>query len=162
MRIKERIRPFIRRINVGVLIAHVWKKEYGGPEKALDYQKHVEHYIYAESFITYWEEHPHFRFVQALGFYLQYLFDAFWHYEEDELLKLCGYNEAERTLWGSNYTEDGTKLSETVYKFVDELESTHLKKMLEEHNTGVRKYSERMLQIFQDELVARGFTNIKY
>jgi len=162
MRLKQRIRPFLKRINVGVLIAHVWKKEYGGPEEALEYQKQVEDYIYSDKFLNFWENNFDLRFCQALfneGFHT---FNRLYSYEEDELLKLCGYNEAERTLWGSNYTEDGTKLDEPIFRFVDELESTHLKKMIEEYNEGVRDYSERMLKIFEGELHARGFTNINY
>jgi hypothetical protein len=161
MRLKQRIRPFLRRINVGVLIAHVWKKEYGGPEEALKYQKQVEDFIYSDKFLNFWEKRFALRFCQALVNHGYPPFDMLYHYEEHELLKLCGYNEAERTLLRLGYTEDDTKLNEPIYLFVDELESTYLKKMIEDNNSGVREYSNRMLKIFEQELHARGFTNIK-
>lgn len=161
MRNKGRIKPFLRRVDLGFLIAQLWSKELGSPEDALNYQKDLEAHVYSDSFLNFWENNYDLRFTQLLCNNNYILFEPLYNKEEKDLLMMCGYTETESTLWGSNYGDDGLQLKETKYSFIDELDDLHLRKMISEANNKDRLYSPDMLKLFEKELHDRGFTNIK-
>lgn len=158
MRDKHRIEPFLRRVDVGLLIAITGK--FKKPEKALEYQKSLEDFIATPAFVTKWLDNPDLRFGQYLFNEGIELFDYFYNHEEPDLLELCGYSKVESTIWGSNFDSKGKQLKEPVYRFIDELDDYHLRIMITEANMKERLYSPDMLKLFEQELCNRGFCNI--
>jgi len=160
MRQKERIKPFLRRLDLTLLLTLIKPESIKlCPE---DFIKIVDDVAAAvENNTNYWEENPDLRFAQLmtnLGFTW---FDGIYYKEETELLLMLGYTAEESYLWGSNYDKHGNRLAKTVFRFIDELDDTHLKIMIDEAEEGKRLYPAGYLHLFQAELSNRGFTNIK-
>ena len=162
MRNKKRIKPFLSRVDIPLLITQLWNKDMGGPEKAQEYIDAVTKHVKSPEFLASWLEQYDLRFGQKLindGFDF---FHRIYAKEESEILMMCGYLDVESYMWGSNYNEDGTQRQEAVLRFVDELDDKHLKTMITEANAGKRVYPRAYVKLFQKELERRGFVNIVF
>jgi len=162
MRNKNRIVPFLSRVDIPLLVTQLWNKDIGGPEKAQEYIDAVTKHVESPEFLASWLEDYDLRFGQKLvndGFDIFHLIYA---KEESEILMMCGYLDVESYMWASNINEDGSIRQEQVLRFIDELDDKHLKTMITEANAGKRLYPVNYVKLFQKELERRGFTNIVF
>jgi len=159
MRNKLRIKPFLERVDIGMLLAHSDLK-FDSPEEAIELGHTLTSMINSDLFIEHWIDNCDLRFAQALSTFGDDYFDCFFYKEEHELLQLCGYTENESHMWVSNYNEDGTLREEPVCRFIDQLDNTHLFRMIDEANNFKRIYPVKYLLLFERELCDRGFCNV--
>jgi len=156
MRNKHRIPLFLRRLDLEKLF---YSCNIESPANRLEL---IKSHVYAQDFISYWQDSPDLRFGQLMvndGFSE---FESVYHTEEDEILRLCGLSLPESLIWGSNYFEDGSRRKETLYRFVDELDDKHLATLVDDINGGGKfVYQKIYAQAFSEELLRRGFVNYK-
>ncbi len=119
MRNKLRIKSFLERVDIGMLLAHSDLK-FSIPEYAAELQEDIERYISSKAFIDYWLDNPDLRFAQALI----------------------------------------SLREEPVCRFIDQLDNTHLFRMIDEANNFKRIYPVKYLLLFERELCDRGFCNV--
>ena len=92
-------------------------------------------------FKQYWKENPDLRIGQlliSLGFIEDNM--KVWLSEEDEILAVQGLSPEDYLFWTSIYDKDGNLLEEPVTRLVKDLESNHIKKILEycyTHNKSI-------------------------
>ncbi len=156
MRLKERIEPFIRRLDLPYLLTIINPQPPKTAKPDAFRRRCNQAIVYLLSQIDYWKDNPDLRFGQLMvnaGFNE---FEPIYNREEKEILMMCGYSEIESTMWGSNYSEDGSRRDTTLFRFIDELDTTHLFTMLQEAEMKKRFYSIHMLSLFSEELSNRG------
>lgn len=84
--------------------------------------------------------------------YLKRCFDDI-DYEELSQFDNGGHEKRRKYLqWGSNYDKDMNRLPKTIYKFIYELDTNHIKAILQGNHTSNQLY----LETFKDELKYRG------
>lgn len=104
-----------------------------------------------------WEAAQDLRFSQVLvNFGYLPNIPGFWYYmEEFEILAKLGFMPRDYMLWGSNYDADMNRLPETIYKPICNLDTDHIKAILD----GGWCKSEAYLKVFDEELKYRGEQN---
>ena len=130
MRLKERIPNFIEKVNIENLLLNIWelpvsKETIESIKKDLPRIQQL------------WTEYPDERFSQTLvnNNYIPN-YQGFWYYmEESEILKEQGVDASEYLFWGQNYDEKGKRLPETRYRLIKELDTDHIKTILNEGHT---------------------------
>ena len=130
MRLKERIPNFIEKVNIENLLLNIWelpvsKETIESIKKDLPRIQQL------------WTEYPDERFSQTLvnNNYIPN-YQGFWYYmEESEILKEQGVDASEYLFWGQNYDEKGERLPETRYRLIKELDTDHIKAILNERHT---------------------------
>jgi hypothetical protein len=163
MRTPERIPLFLSRVRVKDIVLKLWNttEDQEDAEYKIDVDS-IEQFVHSKEFKDYWLSAPDLRFGQAMVNKGYNIFDAIYHKEESEILNsYCGYSRPESYLWGSNFNEDGSLRGNTLWRFVDQLDDSHLDKMVDGYNAGMFAYMERMAPIFVEELHRRGFVNYK-
>lgn len=156
MRTHLRIDPFLQKVDIPLLVTLLLDTDSnyspGKPEESLYYidvisdgvKKNAEH----------WKENPDLRFGQMMfnaGFSL---FEKIYHKEEYEILMMCGYKDVESFGWVSVLNADG-ELIEPVFRYICDLNTDHLRKMIAEANEGTRAYPFKHLELFEKELMSR-------
>ena len=130
MRLKERIPNFIEKVNIENLLLNIWelpvsKETIESIKKDLPRIQQL------------WSEYPDERFSQTLvnNDYIPN-YQGFWYYmEESEILKEQGVDASEYLFWGQNYDEKGERLPETRYRLIKELDTNHIKTILNDGHT---------------------------
>lgn len=130
MRLKERIPNFIEKVNIENLLLNIWK---------LPVSKETIESIKKDlpRIQQLWTEYPDGRFSQTLvnNDYIPN-YQGFWYYtEESEILKKQGVDASEYLFWGQNYDKKGERLPETRYRLIKELDTDHIKTILNEGHT---------------------------
>jgi hypothetical protein len=141
MRCKERIRPFLRKIDIENAFTK-WNIPFD--QNTIDDVNSNMAMIRDE-----WEQHPDWRFQQVLiNLGIIQNFPGMWYYmEEEELLLSQGYSPAEVYFWGTNFTKDMVPLKETKWRAIENLETDHLRAIIDggwvSHN---KVYKDAMLE----------------
>ena len=160
MRNKGRIEPFLGRVNICYLLTLVKPPEFRvSPEDFAKISQILAKDI-EDNLKDMWLENPDLRFTQLLSNAGYFWFDTIYDREEKSLLKWLYSSEIEATLWGVNYDKDGNRLEHTEFRFIDQLETSHLITMINEANIGKRRYSLRYLYLFEKELNNRGVFDV--
>lgn len=130
MRLKERIPNFIEKVNIENLFLNIWE---------LPVSKEIIESIKKDlpRIQQLWSEYPDERFSQTLvnNDYIPN-YQGFWYYmEESEILKEQGVEASEYLFWGQNYDEKRKRLPETRYILIKELDTDHIKAILNDGHT---------------------------
>jgi len=147
MRNSVRVDNFLSKVDIRDLLLNIWKicddSNIDDVEKSIlndiDKIKHEWKLFYDQ------------RFSQILvnNGYIPYMSDAWYYYEEDEILKMQGYKPRDYIFWGSIYNSDGELLEETRYSLIKDLEISHLQKIIEGNWLNNKPF---MRKILTDEL----------
>lgn len=151
-----RIKPFLSRLDVEKLVKKI-KASFNGYEdlSVKDSVSLVLNQINNPDFIKYWEDNPDLRFGQLLYNMGIEFMNSIYNYEESDILQLTGLSPTQSNFWISYLNKDEKLLSEARLRFIDELDTDHLEKMIEEHENGIRFYTENAIALFNMELVKR-------
>lgn len=154
MRSELRIEPFLRRLDLPELIKHIYpdasKEELGNMvDKSMEI-------INAEDFVINWQNNPDLRFGQLMFNLGCSFFDPIYNMEEYEILMDCGLPISKSLQWISYLDKDGHLLDKPISRFIDELDTDHLRTMVKEFFEGTRSYNEYIIDIFTKEIEARG------
>lgn len=151
MRPIERIEPFLEKVKIRYVIRYIFKlHNYVDPTKIKETfderKKEVKEF---------WLQNSDLRFSQVLVSleYIPNIPGAWYYMEEDEILEKLGYPLEEILLWGTNYDKDMNRLPNTIWKPINELESDHLRAII---NGGFVKYNKKYRQIMCKVLRNRG------
>lgn len=151
-----RIDKFLERVDVARLVKAI-KRNFEGFSSINEDESiaQILKTINSKDFISYWKDNQDLRFGQLL-FNLNVDFaDSIYNYEEDEILQLCGLSPTQSNIWVSRLDRDGNLLETPVAKFIDELDTNHLLKMLDEDEKGERDYPEKYVVLFLMEVTKR-------
>jgi len=159
MRTHLRIDPFLQKLDIPLLVTLLLdNSDYspGKPEESLYYIDVVSDGVKKNT--DHWKENPDLRFGQMMfnaGFTL---FERIYHKEEYEILMMCGYSDVESFGWISILNVDG-ELIEPRYRYICDLDTDHLRKMIAEANAGTRAYPFKHLELFEKELTSRSIAD---
>lgn len=150
MRNSIRIDNFLSKVDIRDLLLNIWKV------CDENYVDSLEKLILDNiGYITEeWKFMYDIRFSQILvnlGF-IPNMPGPWYHYEEDEILKMQGYKPRDYIFWGSIYDSDGKRLDDTKYNLIKDLEITHMQKLID--GTWLQKDSY-VYKIISDELRIR-------
>lgn len=151
MRPKERIKPFLVKVDLKRLLTKIWK---------ITDEENVDHYITKinnniEELTEQWLTYSDWRFSQLLvnNGYIPNK-SGLWYYDEEyDILEALGYDKAECYYWGINFDKDNNELPETIYKPINELETDHLNAILD---GGFVDRNPMYMKIMRNELNKRG------
>lgn len=152
MRTAYRIEPFLSKLDLDRLLN--LPELNIKPSEIEDIKHIIEDGM--EEIKKFWLDNPDLRFGQMmfnLGFNV---LEPLYHLEENQVLKKCGFSDSESIGWLSYLNEYGDMLPTPKYRYVSDLGTDHLKKMVDEGNNGERFYSIDILKIFSKELTERG------
>ena len=160
MRNPQRIEKFLERLDVPVLLETMKKKFPILSELDVDRRSaEIMSLINSKDFVSYWKDNPDLRFGQLLFNLNVGFMDAIYYDEESDILKLQGLPNRQSIMWTSFLDSEGNRLEEPRVKFIDELDASHLLKMIEEYTQNLRPYSEKIIKVFIEELIARNNNN---
>lgn len=142
MRLKERIPIFLKYVNFDFLEQR-WNTDISQELRGLILHKTIRNY---------WLNQPDLRFGQML-INLEYLPDKInlWLDEEKDILDAQGISPRHTMLWGNNYDKDMNILPETIWRPIAEMNTEHIKAILDGGWAKNPKYKE----VFEDELKLR-------
>lgn len=108
----------------------------------------------------YWLEHPDLRLGQVL-LHLGYIHNTpgMWYYTEEVkwMIEKGLVEPREILFWGVNFTKDMERLPETEWRLIKDLNTEHIKAILEGGYVDSNPYYKR---IFEDEIRKRKFAKI--
>lgn len=150
MRRPERIPIFLKLIDglVGLTFQDIFKFDIDNNHE------YVESYYNNETEVEkYWLENPDLRFSQVLvGCEIIPNVPGFWYYiEENEILEQLGIEPREYLLWGQVFDNDMNRLPEPIYRPIKDLETDHIKAILDGDWCRLDNYKE----CFKNELKIR-------
>jgi len=156
MRSQHRIEPFLKKVDIDKLISIIDNDQENKLtiNEANELSNSVKDYLSKNT--EFWKNNYDLRFGQLLfnaGFNY---FDSIYTLEEPEILMMCGYDDVESYGWVSLLNSEGELLEKPVFRFFNELDTDHLKKMMEEADKGVRYYSIDTINLFEKVLESRG------
>lgn len=128
MRPVERIELFLEKVDLDKLLGEIWRILKN--EDIHPYSKII--YTDLPKIKKYWLENPDLRFSQVL-IALEIIpnIPGAWYYmEEPEILIELGCKSEDVYYWGGYYQKDGTPLDKPIWKPISELESDHLKAII--------------------------------
>lgn len=155
MRSKLRIRPFLDRVDIPYLIKYLWADNTDKTNIA-HYTDEVIDFVLDKDFIGIWENNPDLRFGQYMFNSGHGIFNAIYYMEEPEILMLCGWKDTESHGWISIMDKFQNTLETPKFRFIDQLDTNHLKTMVGEYNNEIRSYNPNMITLFEKELKERG------
>lgn len=105
---------------------------------------------------SFWLENPDLRFSQVLvGMQIIPNVVGSWYYiEENEILEQLGIEPREYLLWGQYFDKDMNRLPEPIYRPIKDLETDHIKAILDGDWCRLDEYKE----CFKNELKRREIT----
>lgn len=159
MRNKLRIRPFLDRVDIPYLIEYIWpigNKETKNRDGVVQYINEVMDLIQEESFIKKWENNPDLRFGQYMFNSGHGIFNTMYNTEEPQTLMVCGWKDTESYGWISMMDKFQNILETPQFRFIDQLDTDHLKTMVGEYYNEIRAYNPSMILLFEKELRERG------
>lgn len=151
MRPKERIKPFLDKVDMFMLLNNTWG--IFDTETSMRYVNLIDAEL--PRIRDAWEEAPDLRFSQVLvnlGL-IPNIPDIWYYKEEDKILVEQGADPAECYYWGQYYDKDMNELPEPIYKPIKELSTEHIEAILD---GGFVRYNALYRQIMEDELEKRG------
>lgn len=148
-----RIRPFLDRVDIPYLIEYIWPTE--NKEGMIQYINEVIDLIQEEYFVRKWENNPDLRFGQYMFNSGHGIFNTIYYMEEPEILMLCGWKDTESYGWISIMDKFQNTLETPKFRFIDQLDTNHLKTMVEEYNNEIRNYNPNIILLFEKELERR-------
>ena len=145
----ERITPFLEKVKIKKVIDDVWKLPVDSSYVKHLFDKNVD--VIKE----FWLENPFLRFSQVLvNLGILPNIPGIWYYMEDsDILTALGYNPEDILLWGINYDKDMKLLPKTIYKPISELNSDHLRAII---NGGFVNRNKQYRQLMCKVLRSRG------
>lgn len=149
MRPKERIKPFLEKVNWEKMIEYLFPDlDEGVKEEFL-----VKIFTNLQGIKTVWNINPDLRITQVLvNTDTIPNLPGFWYYREDEdILINQGYEPREVLLWGNNYDKDMNRLPKTKWILIKDLDTDHIEAILD----GKYTRSSLYIKAFQDELKLR-------
>lgn len=148
-----RIRPFLDRVDIPYLIEYIWPT--GNKEGMIQYINEVIDLIQEEYFVRKWENNPDLRFGQYMFNSGHGIFNSLYNTEEPQILMLCGWKDTESYGWISIMDKFQNTLETPKFRFIDQLDTNHLKTMVEEYNNEIRNYNPNIILLFEKELERR-------
>lgn len=153
MRAKERIEPFLDKVNLLDLFNNIWKT--GNKELNQILSEYI--LINKEALIKYWKKNQDLRFSQVLinrGVIPN--IPGYWYYmEESEILEKQGYPPEEVNYWGVYFGKDMSPLENPYYAPLSTLNTEHLKAIL---NGGFVRNNTKYQEIIKKILKERNDT----
>lgn len=153
MRPKERI-PIFWKFADG-FVTNILIRSYGISRELDDLDQTVENiYALKDEMLDYWNANPDLRFSQVLVNLgrIPNIPGGWYYMEEHEVLDALGISLRRYLLWGSIYDKDSNRLSETIYRTIEQLDSDHIKAIIR----GEWTKDETYLNAFNEELRRRG------